>query len=243
MVHPSGALHVQMVVNVDGDWICLTVNTSFHHNDKYAAAKEISRIFGEDLLEARIVCDDAMEKSGEYFVFVCCRSYSEHLDELKKSPAVGRVVPSYEEPSVLTHREVDEFSESVEAERSKRLAYGDIVLVKENEKEAEHLKRLSGLVVKMPGECIGTRKVSQGKYGVFFRFHTTSFCVSISATSLEVLGNVFEQVVVPPFRQTVKRDNLFDKYLDRARKAASEIVSGDKICRKRRRAHEATYHA
>ena len=227
-----------------GKWVCLVANSSFHHGDKDVVAEEIKSLFGDDLEEARIVCDDAMEKSGEYFVFVNCSDYFSHIEGLIQSPAVARVVSSFHEPSFICQSEVDEFSISIEkVNTGGPLIYGDIVLVKDTDRDFPHLTGLTGVVIGIAGDHDGNIPVTEGFCEVFFRFCTTSFREVISVTSIELVDNVFKHIRVKPFKSTVVRKSLFRRdMLDRGRKAASEIVSGDKICRKKRRAHEATYY-
>lgn len=220
-----------------GQWVCLSINTSFHHGDKEAVALEMERVFAGDVIETRVVSDDVLEGSGEYFALVKCSDYFSHVDSLKESVAVLRVVPSYAEPAFLSEAEVDSFSKSVSEEEKPQLVelfYGDIVRVRKD--VSSNLQHLSGLY----GIVVGFGK-RENWYRVFFRFETKSFERVICSTSLTYTGNVLENLIVRPFTQRVKRKNLFKKYRVKARKAMQNLVNRDKIRRRQRRKHEKPY--
>ena len=201
-----------------GSWICLVVSSLYHNGDKKALAGELCRVFGDDLEEVRIVCDEQMEASGEYYSFIKCSDYFTHMEDAAASHAIASVVSSYEDPSYLTDAEVDEFVESVQVAESARVfVLGDIVKVTEGLTSG-----LNGIVVE-PGEkeCL-----------VVFRIYTRRFVKKISVTSLEYLDNVFLHVKYP-----VTEDRLTAKILpssgiySKAREAL--IASRHKIHRKR----------
>lgn len=222
---------------MEGQWICLTISSSFHRGDKDAVASEVQRIFGEDLREARIVCDEAMEQTGEFFTLVCCTNYFEHVNELKDSAAVLRVVPSYGDPAFLTPKDVESFSQSVEEEPpTEDFIYGDMVIIKD-EVKPKGLQYLSGLY----GLVVGYGK-RPGWMKVYFRFETRSFEYIIASTSLKFCGNVLETLRVSPFNAPVKRVSLFSKDLaPKARRAVKNLVRRDTIHRKQRRELEKPY--
>jgi len=211
------------------EWICLMVNTTFHHGDKEAAEQEIQKIFRDDLVDAKLVCDEAMQASGEYYAFVCCSNYEAHIEDVVISAAVARVVPSYDRPHLLSDADVKSFVSSVlDQYDTGDFTYGDVVRVKEH----GHLDNLYGLVVS-PG---------RRSCKVFFRFHMHSFSQSISVTSLERVDNVLEQMRVAPFSRSVQRSSLFRKDMaSKAKEAVKNIVNGDKIYRKEHRAYEQAY--
>lgn len=216
----------------------MTISSSFHRGDKNAVASEIQRIFGDDLKEARIVCDDAMEQSGEYFTLVCCSDYQRHIEDLKDSAAVLRVVPSYNSPAFLSESEVDSFAKSVdEVPPPKEFAYGDMVTINDTVKP-QNLQYLSGLY----GLVVGYGKRT-GWLVVYFRFETRSFKYTITSTSLNYCGNVFESIRVPPFKTPIKRNALFNPDLiPKAKKAVKYLVRRDKIRREQRRELEKPYN-
>jgi hypothetical protein len=190
----------------------------FHNGDKDALANELCRVFGDDLVEVQIVCDEQMEASGEYYSFVKCSNYHSHQEEAIASHAIASVVLTYEEPSYLTDQEVDEFMASVlTAEASRVYVMGDIVRVTEGLTSG-----LNGIVV-VPGpeECV-----------VGFKLYTRRFTETIPVTFLEYVDNVFLHLKFP-----VTEDRLTAKKLPRggiypkAREAL--IVSRHKVHRKR----------
>jgi hypothetical protein len=208
----------EMVVRVDANWICLVVSSLFHNGDKKALAGELCRVFGEDLEEVRIVCDESMDASGEYYSFIKCSNYYAHMDDAVASHAIANVVLSYEEPSYLTDREVDEFMDSVlVAESSRIFVVGDMVKVTEGLTSG-----LNGIIVE-PGyeECT-----------VAFSIYTRKFTEKIPVTSLEYVDNVFLHVKFPVTEdrltaETLPRSGIYSE----AREAL--IVSRHKVHRKR----------
>jgi len=204
------------------------INTSFHHGDKSAVPQEMKRVFKDDLLEVRVVTDELMESTGEYYCFVRCRDYDQHVEEVMRSAAVARVVPSYEEPHPFSEEDVAGFIVSMDEKNAPGdFTYGDIVSVSDT-----YLKNLYGVVTE-PGPK---------KCRVFFRFHMRTFTPSISVTSLKWCGNVLEQMRVEPFRGPIKRASLFRKSMvSRAKEAMRNFVHGAKIHRQKRRAHAKVY--
>ena len=201
-----------------GSWICLVVSSLFHGGDKEALAGELCRVFGDDLEEVRIVCDEKMEASGEYYSFIKCSNYSTHIEDAVASHAIASIVLSYEDPSYLSENEVDEFMESVTiAEASRVYVIGDIVKITEGLTSG-----LNGLIVESgPEECL-----------VAFSLYTRRFVETIPVTSLEYVDNVFLHLKFP-----VMEDRLTAKKLPRggiypkAREAL--IASRRKVHRKR----------
>lgn len=205
-------------------WICMTVNTSFHHGDKSAVTTELKRVFSDDLKEIRLVCDEVMWQSGEYYCFVLCSNYAGHIPALKENALFFKVIPSFDSPNWLSHEEVDKFTCSVErAGIPTELSKGDIVFVKEG-----YLKNLYGLVV-------GNEKGKSKKLKVSFHFYLKKFVASISPVSLQYIDNLFRHRKFP-----ITHDDLFEtgipKNLDRnVRKVLAKLASKHKIYRKAHR--------
>lgn len=88
-------------------WVCIEINTLFHHGDTDAVAKTIKKIFADDLKEIRFVCNDILMQSGTYYCFVLCLNYQDHIPDLKDNSAYYSIVPSCEKPNWLTTSEVD----------------------------------------------------------------------------------------------------------------------------------------
>ncbi len=214
---------------MEDQWIGLMVNASFHHGDKDAVLQEIKRVFRDDLLEVRVVTDETMEVSGEYYCFVRCCNYGQHIEDLVLSIAVARVVPSYEDPHFFAEEDVAGFAVSIdERDAPGDFIYGDIVLVTEN-----YLKNLYGVITEP-----GARKCK-----VFFRLYMRTFIPLISVTSLKWCGNVLGQMRVEPFCGPVKRKSLFRRNMAaRAKEALKNFVHGAKIHRQKRRAHAKAGH-
>lgn len=206
-------------------WICITVSTTFHHGDKSAVATELRRVFGGDLKEIRLVCDEIMWESGEYYCFILCSNYESHISALKENALFFRVIPHFDKPNWLTHEEVDRFTSSVErAGIPIGLSKGDIVFVKEG-----YLKNLYGLVVSCEG---GKAK----KIRVSFHFYLKSFVVSIPATSLQYIDNIFKHRKFPITRDDLVKGRIPKNLISRdVREVLSKIVSKHKIYRKTHR--------
>lgn len=195
-------------------WICLMVNGAFRHGDAKAADREIASIFGADMLEKRTVCNAEMYGStGEYYLFLRCANYHDHLDRLRKSLAVVSVVPTYESPHAFSDAEIGEFMASVEKPKKPReLERGDMVQVTEG-----YLKNLFGVVEHSEG---------RDKYKVAFSFHLRKFSDTLSVSCLQFVANVLGregEVSSAKSREVhavVKRTHLY-REKDRDRKCGS----------------------
>lgn len=186
------------------DWICLVVNGQYHHGDKKKSFREINLIFGRDLIEHKTVCAPSLMATGEYYVFVRCGNYSEHIDALSKSSAVLKVVPAYTNPHLFSEKEIDEFSGSVDAPvRERELDIGDMVLIK-----AGWLKSLYGEILK---------RLKNGKYIVAFSFYTRRFKERLCGTDLEFVAKV-SKVDSKPSRKPKKRTSVGNHHKIRRQK-------------------------
>jgi len=168
--------------DVDG-WVCLVVGGSDH--DRMVA--EVTRIFGDDLVEVRVVTP--LDDSSESYCLVRCRDYLPHVGELMSSSVVRAALPSYERPQPLTDEEVEEFCLSMEPKASKRPCRGDLVRVLDG-----YLSGLFGIVAG-PGKGDGWR--------VLFRFHVKDFEEELMPLQLEILDNVFRSLKMPVTSDTV----------------------------------------
>jgi len=167
-----------------GPWICVMVNATFQRGEKQALGAELVAIFGDDLSEARVVCDESMKQSGEYYAFLRCSNYHNHIERLISSMAVTSIVSDYDHPSYLSDFEVDEFVASVVRAKTKRQYWrGDLVVVK----DGHFLAGLNGLVVSVEGK----------KCDVSFRLNTRCFVERLSVTELEYIDNVFLHIRSP----------------------------------------------
>ena len=162
----------------DHFWIGLMASRTLSHADDKAISRELRLIFGSDFLEYRVVCNEQMSASGEYFLFVRCSNYQEHKDALNSCHFITGVVPSRNEPHHFSLKEISGFLTSAEkkTETGACLHNGDVVLVKTG-----YLKGLYGIV---------TKELTRKKVKVFFSFYVRQFCESFGVTSLEFVGSV-----------------------------------------------------
>lgn len=162
---------------MDNQWICLMVSSTLPHKDNKLITKELSVIFGSDLVDHRVVCDTGMLASGEYYLFVRCANYRDHLDTLNKHTFVTNVVPSRESPHYFSDKEVKEFAVSVGRKVTPTSDFnkGDVVLVRDG-----YLRGLYGVVQGQSGK----------KCRVFFSFYVRRFTENLRVTLLEFIGNV-----------------------------------------------------
>lgn len=162
-------------------WLGLMVDGLFHSGDRKIIAREISSVFGKDLIETRYVCsEDMAESTGEYYLFVRCNNYPEHQERLVTSKAIKAVVPSVDSPYWFNNDEVNEFAGSAAKAREPGELYkGDMVQVTEG-----YLKNLYGVV---------GGKVSSDKYRVVFNFHLRRFSEILQVTNLVFITNVLKK--------------------------------------------------
>lgn len=163
---------------MDKVWICLMVSRTLPHEDTKAISRELTLIFGNDLLGYKVVCNDQMIESGEYYLFVNCNTYWDHVEALNRCHFVTGVVPSRESPHHFSAKEIAEFMSSAGHKETPKstLENGDVVLVKEG-----YLKGLYGIVTK---DMIGK------KCKVFFSFYVRQFSEVLNVTALEFIGRV-----------------------------------------------------
>ena len=164
-------------------WLCVTVGVNYHRGDKQAAVESIKKIFGRDLKEVRIVCNETMWNSGEYYCFVLCSNFDRHIQNLKSCVFLS-VMPSYDNPNWLSLKEVNDFVRSVEKDSIPRsLSVGDIVMVKEG-----YLKNLYGLIL---------GRIGKNKYRVSFRFYLRRMTEILSISNLRLVENLFRHMKFP----------------------------------------------
>ena len=159
-------------------WICLMVSRTLPHDDDKALSRELKLIFGDDLLSYKVVCNEQMASSGEYFLFVHCSRYQEHKENLNACHFITSVVPTRESPHNFSLKEIAEFFSSAgkKEETGDCLNNGDVVLVKSG-----YLKGLYGIV---------TKTLAHKKVKVFFSFYVRQFVETFGIPSLEYIGRV-----------------------------------------------------
>jgi hypothetical protein len=159
-------------------WVCFSVSRTLTHNDDKAILKELSLIFGDDLLGHKVVCNDQMVSSGEYYLFVHCVDYWTHTEAVNKCHFITGVIPTRDEPHHFSSKEIAEFLESAghKVQDDDNLVNGDVVLIKKG-----YLKGLYGIVIK---------ELARKKYKVFFSFYVKQFFEDFRVTDLEFIGKV-----------------------------------------------------
>jgi len=163
---------------MDAVWIGLMVSRTLPYNDVKAISRELKVIFGDDLIGHKVVCNDQMSATGEYFIFVHCSNHWDHIESIRKCHFVTSVIPSRDNPHIFSVKEVNDFVSSAGHKESDDNIFknGDVVLVKDG-----YLKGLYGIV---------TREVSRKKLKVFFSFYVRQFSMDLSVTALEFIGKV-----------------------------------------------------
>jgi len=165
------------------DWICLIVNPAYSREKECVLLNELSGVFGEDLLEMRVVREGGKVADGDY-CFVQCSNYESHIVEIRSSSCVLGVLPSYEEPQLLSQNEVDIFFGHIQEDnRPQRLFRGDIVKA-----NAGYLSGLIGIV-----SCVVMRNL----YRVVFKFHLRGFADLLPGERLDYIDNVFQHLKSP----------------------------------------------
>jgi len=159
-------------------WVCLMVSRTLSNTNLKAISRELTVVFRDDLLGFKVVCNDQMSASGEYYIFVNCDNYREHIEAINRCHFITSVVPDRESPHPFTPKEIVEFltSAGLKEEPSGTLENGDVVLVKDG-----YLKGLYGVV---------TKEMPRKKFKVFFSFYVRQFTESLRVTSLEFIGKV-----------------------------------------------------
>ncbi len=222
------------------------IRSSFHHGDENALAVELGHVFGKNLTEARIVRNDVMLTSGEYYCFVDCDDYNAHVESLISSVAVSGVVSSYDSPEMFSDSDVDSFLASVDAkDASKPLRMGDVVRVSENH---WYLGGLYGIVEAShddhchieleeeerdeESEWLIVDRIGAPHCHLHFRFYTKKLFVSIEAAMLEHIGGVFSHVKAPVTVESIEAEGLESIAVPEAQEAVSKVVGHSKIRRR-----------
>lgn len=207
---------------MSGKWLCVTVGVNYYRGDKRAAIGSIKKIFGKDLKEIRVVCNETMWNSGEYYCFVLCSNYDRHIQDLKSCVFLS-VVPSYDNPNWLSLKEVNDFVCSVEKNSIPRsLFVGDIVVVKEG-----YLKNLYGLVL---------GKIGKNKYRVSFRFYLRRMIEILSINNLRLVENLFKRMKFPVTDVSLQEQGIPLGSLEpELKEALLDLACRRKICRKAHR--------
>lgn len=154
------------------------VSRTLPHDDSKNIQRELSMVFGDDLLGYKVVCNDLICSTGEYYLFVHCNNYWDHVESIAKRHFITGVVPSREEPHQFSPKEIVEFvaSAGFKEDTESCMKMGDVVLVKDG-----YLKGLYGIVTKV---------LPSKKLKVFFSFYVRQFSEALKYTALEFIGRV-----------------------------------------------------
>ena len=159
-------------------WICLMASRTLPHDDLKNIQRELSMVFGDDLLGYKVVCNDLICSTGEYYLFVHCNNYWDHIESIAKRHFITGVVPSREDPYKFSLREIADFVSSAgyKGDSDSCLQMGDVVLVKDG-----YLKGLYGIVIKV---------LPSKRLKVFFSFYVRQFSEALKITDLEFIGRI-----------------------------------------------------
>lgn len=143
--------------------------------------REIEKLFGDDFRELRLVADSGVE---DVYGFLKCENYEEHIERVARSSVVNSVLPNYDNPHLLTDKEVSDFIRSAHPHRqSRNLITGDVVKV-----VSGTFGGLTGIVASAAG---------RGTYYVVFKFYLRSLCERLSGDELEFVDNIFDHIKSP----------------------------------------------
>jgi transcription antitermination factor NusG len=177
------------------DWICLLINPTYYRRGKEVIESELLKIFGSNLIELRVIIDDDNQDAEEYYTFIRCRSYQEHVSQLMACRVVKSVLSTYENPVYLSHEDVKAFIESINEESiPDNLTVGDVVKVKEG-----YLSGLTGLVTRDRGSRV---------YDVMFKFHTRKFEEEIPITHLTLVDSIFDHLKMPVLTENLREHGI-----------------------------------
>ena len=162
---------MEVVVAVESLWLCVVIAKKLCGKGVDAAREEVGRIVGCELEGFRLRDDDL---GDDCYAFLKCPQ-PPNMDGLRRSPSVITVLDSYDNPSYLTQKEVDDFLDG-DASDCPVTHEGDAVKVRGDGTYAG----LHGIVV------TGGSEESE----VVFRLHTVTKCECLSNEDLIVGENV-----------------------------------------------------
>jgi len=174
------------------NWVCLLISSILHRRDNDAVRNELQEIFGNDMIELRVMMDCEADNADEYYAFIRCQNYEEYISRLINSNAIKGVLPSYENPVYLSESEIEGFFSSVSDDDNVEFSFGDVVKVK-----VGYLSGLTGIV---------SRNKDDSRYDVVFRFHTRIFEEEIDGKDLSFQGTLSRNIKKTP----VLSDNLLE---------------------------------
>lgn len=169
------------------NWYCFVVKSQV--NAKKSFLKKIRRDFKQaflkDFTKIEILTnDEGLCSEDEWYVFVKCNNYDKYVQSVRRIRYIVRTMGDFENPDVMSDKEVLEFCDSVKKSKTQALLFlGDIVKV------------LSGYLSGLFGVVNG---YDNGKYEVVFRFHTKVICEKFTMSDiLHADKNIFHVVRNP----------------------------------------------
>lgn len=162
-------------------WVCLLVNHTFLRRGEEVVQREIHKLLGSDFIDLSIVSDTNAE---DVYGFLKCENYESHVERLARSSVVVSILPNYDNPHLLTDKEVQDFIKSARPPVSERdFIIGDVVKILSG-----NFSGLTGIIATVCGK---------GHYNVVFKFYLRNICIEIPGEQLEFCGNVFSHIKSP----------------------------------------------
>jgi len=146
--------------------------------------KTAEEIFGEDFYDICVIGDkiteETFETHAESYFFVRCSNYHNHSQEVKRSSVITLVLPSTDNPDIVSNADIDLFKETSNEKfrNDQKFMSGDIVRVKDG-----YLQNLTGIVLE---------ENKDGSYAVFFRLYTRQFVEKIKDKNIVFVGRLFD---------------------------------------------------
>ena len=159
--------------DVPYSWLCLVL--SKQSPDRQEVSKELSRVFGKDILSFVLLPFSDESEDGAH-VYVKCRYYEKHCAHVTKSKMVSSVFPSSSNPYIFSDVEIADFELSIKEKRG-TVDVNDIVIVSD---PSNVYSNLVGVVVSESRENVS----------VLFKFNTKNETIIISRESLQKIGTV-----------------------------------------------------
>lgn len=183
---------------MSGNWYCFLLDGQhLRGHSKEFITKEIRKIFDKDYCNVIILDNehtDNFDSLSENYIFVCCKNYNNYINKIKQSDLISLVLPSTENPSVVSDDEVSKFIETTETIEEKRaIEVGSIVKVRDG-----HLKNLYGVIKRV----FKTKDACE----VFFRLYTKTFLKKIPKSNLTCVDSFFKYVKFPIHKSVKSKD-------------------------------------
>lgn len=162
--------------------------------------QKMRSVFGNDLVDVRLmgerISDTSYELFSESYIFVCCKNYQEHINDISRCNVISLVLPSINRPEEVDPSHIERFAKRIDRVYGSHgeLTVGDIVHVK-----GGYLENLYGIVVD---------RRHNDRYDVFFRLYTRQIKECLYRTNLVSVGTLFNILKFPVV--TCNRKLTFD---------------------------------